>query len=195
MAAPLLRAAVLDTGIACDGCARAQKGGADQAAAGGGAFWLDVATLAMQLAALVTYASLLVSAYSAPTFMRARYAIYNDPATAPARLLLPAKIGTFSVSDSNSTGGAAIDLDTLPLCGTGSSGVMPYAMPTWVLPSDESDLHMLVRAQVRGGRGALRRSHTLPERACACQRTARALAARSFAAVPPVARRPREAAV
>jgi len=109
--------------------------------------WLQALILALQLASVITYATVILYAYTLPSFVQPHYAVYDAPSSAAARILLPAKLDLFPLSDTSAP--ATSSPDDVPMCGSLEEGSLPGGQPRWALPSDNSGLNRFAQAQVR----------------------------------------------
>jgi hypothetical protein len=87
--------------------------------------------------------------------LRESFKVYHDMAGATARMLMPAKIQTYSGHCADDARNITT-VDELPLCGVTlnggatqtSSSSLPYQLPLWALPNDESGLEGLANMLV-----------------------------------------------
>lgn len=116
------------------------------------------ALLALSQVACIAFLALYrVRGYRLPRNLSASYPIYNDAASAPARVLLPAKAGGFAPlqRDVQSSEELHANSEAVPLCKVADAGAPPQAeqlsanAPTWRLPDDESGLTAFYESLVR----------------------------------------------
>ena len=115
--------------------------------AGRGIRFLDGWIFILQVSAVAMYACVLVFAYTLPDMVQPLSSVYDDAAGAKARILMEAKTLDYEQSTYNASATAASEV---PLCGVDSnSNVLSASLPRWALPSDNTDLIVMARAQVQ----------------------------------------------
>jgi hypothetical protein len=111
--------------------------------------------VSLQVAAAVPLVLSVYQSSHISSHMRRSYNVYHDLAGATARMLMPAKLHTYSAQDPGYIWNGT-DLDKAPSCGstlnngsvkTGSSS-LPYQVPFWALPDDNSGLEDMVKMLV-----------------------------------------------
>jgi hypothetical protein len=112
----------------------------------------------LQLAAWVPLALSIYLSQQISFHLRERYKVYHDMAGATARMLMPAKIQTYSghCADDARNISTVSNVDEVPLCGVTlnggatqtSSSSLPYQLPLWALFNDESGLEGLANMLV-----------------------------------------------
>jgi hypothetical protein len=108
-----------------------------------------------QVAAAVPLALSIYQSSHISLHMRRSYNAYHDLAGATARMLMPAKFHTYSAQDPDYVWNST-SLDIAPPCGSTlndgsvqtSSSTLPYQVPLWALPDDDSGLEDMVKMLV-----------------------------------------------
>ena len=112
----------------------------------------------MQALSLSAYITVIAYAYRLEYRIDSR-PIYEDPLSAAARILLPATKAIKGESVGSIPGSLVSEtpnVNDLLLCGTATEGVIPSALPRWMLESDNSGLTTLVNTQVSASNNCVR---------------------------------------
>lgn len=106
----------------------------------------DAALILLQICSAAALVLFRYRGHTLPANVDEVYKVYHSVDSAPARIMLPAKLGTFSALGTDAaTSDQLSESDVVPLCGSavadeGEQGTISTTLPVWQLPDDNSGL-------------------------------------------------------